>query len=205
MGRNVSLCHYCQREEVKEPLCFDGKIALICPACLSEKINAPENRPAEASEGAFPVGILAPLAAAVGAVGWAGFWVVFVLLSEFLNSDKIYVPHVVEVAAVVCVGFLTGGPVGFVIKRVQRRGRHLSMAFSALCSVAAVVFGEVAFIAWLIYRELEVFSLSVAWKILPQVEMAFGGFYVVVKLLASVLAVGIAVSMAKPERPKLKL
>lgn len=202
---NASLCHYCQREAVKDPSCFDGKVALICPACLSERLNAPENLPADASEGALPIGALAPLAATVGAVGWAGFWFGFVLLFEFLSADKIYVPYIVEVGALVCVGFLTGGPVGFVIKRVQRRGRHLSMAFSAVCSFAAVVIGEVAFIAWLVYREFKVFSPSLAWKILPDVELASGGFHLAVRILAAVLAVGIAVGMAKPDKPKLKL
>lgn len=204
-NRNASLCHYCHRVEVKESSCFDGKVALICPACLSEKLNAPENLPADASEGALPVGTLAPLAATVGAAGWAGFWIGFVLLFEFLSADKIYVPYIVEVGALVCVGFLTGGPVGFVIKRVRRRGHHLSVAFSAVCSIAAVVMGEVAFIAWLVYREFKVFSPSVAWKILPDIELASGGFHLVVKLLAAGLAVWIAVGIAKPDKPKLKL
>ena len=205
LGRNLSRCHYCLREEVKEPSCIDGKVALICPACLSEKVNAPENLPAEASEGALPIGMLAPLAATVGAMGWAGFWIGFILVLEFLAADKVYVPRLVEAAILVCVGFLTGGPVGLVIKRVQRRGRNLSMAFSVVCSIAAVVLGEVAFVAWLIYREFKVISPSVAWQILPQIEMELGGFHLVVKLLAAGVAVGVAVTMAKPGKPKLKL
>lgn len=205
LGRNGSLCHYCQREQAQEPSCFDGKLAVICPACLSEKVNAPENRPAEAVEGALPIGLLAPLAAAVGAVGWAGFWIVFLLIVQSFNSETIYIPHLVEVGILVAAGFLTGGPVGFVIKRVRRRGKHLSMAFSAVCSVAAVVAGEVAFVAWLIYRSYKVFSPSTAWEILPDVEMAFGTFHLAVKFLAACLAVGVAVTMAKPAKPNLKL
>lgn len=205
LGRNGSLCHYCQREQVQEPSCFDGKVALICPGCLSEKVNAPENRPAEAVEGALPIGLLAPLAAAVGVAGWAGFWIVLQLILESFNSDKIYVPHIVEVGILVAVGFLTGGPVGFVIKRVQRRGRHLSFAFSAVCSFAAVIIGEVVFVAWLIYREYKVFSPSAAWELLPDVEMAFGAFHLLIRLLAACVAVAVAVTLAKPSKPNLKL
>ncbi len=205
LGRNGSLCHYCQREQVQEPSCIDGKVALICPACLSERVNAPENRPAEAVEGALPIGLLAPLAAAVGVAGWAGFWIVLQLILESFSSDKIYVPRIVEVGILVAVGFLTGGPVGFVIKRVQRRGRHLSLAFSAVCSIAAVIIGEVVFVAWLIYREYKVFSPSAAWELLPDVEMAFGAFHLLVRLLAACVAVGVAVTMAKPSKPNLKL
>jgi hypothetical protein len=68
-----------------------------------------------------------------------------------------------------------------------------------------VVVGEVAFVAWLIYREYKVFSPSAAWEILPHVEMAFGAFHLVVKLLAACLAVGVAVTMAKPAKPNFKL
>lgn len=205
LGRNGSLCHYCQREQVQEPSCFDGKVALICPGCLSERVNAPENRPAEAVEGALPIGLLAPLATAAGVVGWAGFWIVFLLIVQSFNSETIYIPHLVEVGILVAAGFLTGGPVGLVIKRVQRRGRYLSMAFSLVCSIAAVVVGEVVFVAWLIYREYKVFSPSVAWEILPQIEMALGAFHLAVKFLAACLAVGVAVTMAKPAKPNLKL
>lgn len=205
LGRNGSLCHYCQREQVREPSCFDGKVALICPACLSEKVNAPENRPAEAVEGALPIGLLAPVAAAAGAVGWGGFWIAFQMVIDSFNSDTIYIPHLVEAGILVAAGLLTGGPVGFVIKRVQRRGRKLSMAFSAVCAIAAVLAGEVAFVAWLIYREYKVLSPGTAWEILPQVELSYGAFHLAVKFLAACLAVGVAVTMAKPAKPNLKL
>jgi hypothetical protein len=205
LGRNASLCHYCQREQVQELSCFDGKVALICPACLSEKVSAPENRPAEAVEGALPIGMLAPLAAAAGAAGWGGFWIVFQIIINSFDSDRIYIPHLVEAGILVAAGFLTGGPVGLVIKRVQQRGRRLSMAFSALCAITAVVVGEVAFVAWLIYREYKVFSPGAAWEILPQVELSYGAFHLAVKFLAACLAVGIAVTMAKPAKPNLKL
>ena len=205
LNRNASLCHYCQREHVQSPMCVGGRVVQICPACLNERVNAPENRSAEVSEGALSIGTIAPLAAAVGAIGWAAFWISYVLLFEFLNTDEIVVPRFVELIALLAVAFGTGGPVGYVIKRVRRRGQILSIGFSIVCSVAAVVVGEVAFIAWLIYREFKVLSPRVAWKILPQVEMEMGGFHLLIKLGAAVLAVVIAVEMAKPTKPKLKL
>ena len=205
LARGAGLCHYCHREQVKEPLCVHGKVALICPACLSERASAPENLPAEASEGALSVGMLAPLAAVVGAIGWAGFWIGFLLIIESFHTETVFIPHIVEAIILVCAAFLTGGPVGFVIKRVRRRGSHLSVAFSGVCAIAAVVLGEVTFIAWLVYREIKVFSPGTAWTILPQVEMEFGAFHLAVKCLAALLAVFIAVSMAKPEKVRIKL
>jgi hypothetical protein len=127
------------------------------------------------------------------------------LILESFTSDKIYVPRIVEVGILVAVGFLTGGPVGLVIKSIRRRGRHLSIVFSAVCSIAAVIIGEVVFVAWLIYREYKVFSPSAAWDLLPDVEMAFGAFHLLIRLLAACVAVGVAVTMAKPFKPNLKL
>ncbi len=201
LGRNGSLCHYCQREQVQEASCFDGKVALICPGCLIERVNAPENRPAEATEGAFRLGVLASLAALVGALEWAVFWFSFIRFR--IETD--YVPHLMVLLASVFAGILVGGTVGLLIQLIQRRGRRLSIALSVISLISAVVLGEVGFIAGFIYRKFKVFSPSVAWEILPQMEMAFGAYLLTVKFLAACLAVGIALTMAKPAKPNLKL
>lgn len=201
LGRNSSLCHYCQREQVQEPSCFDGKVALICQGCLSERVNSPENRPAEATEGAFRLGVLASLAALVGGIEWAVFWFSFIRFR--MESD--YVPHLMVLMASVFAGFLVGGTVGLLIQFIQRRGRRLSMALSVISLISAVVLGEVGFIAGFIYRKFKVFSPSVAWEILPQMEIAFGSYLLAVKFLAACLAVGVALTMARPSKPNLKL
>jgi hypothetical protein len=205
LEQNASTCFYCQRNPVTQLGCHDDKVAVICPACLEERRSAPENRPAEATDGAMPVLGLAIMAAALGAVCWAGFWISFMLILESIDSSTVYIPRIVEAGLVFCVGGITGGPVGLAIQLIQRRGRHLSMAVSFVCSASAVLVGEVAFIAWLIYQAYHVVSLPLAWQILPQAELALGEFHLGAKVLGALLAIGIAMTMARPRKPTLKL
>jgi len=203
--QNPKLCHYCERQEVESVSCIDDKVAQICSTCLEERRNSHTNRPAEATEGAVPIVTLGIPATLVGSLGWALFWIGYFLVFEWLNTDKIMVPRIVEVFALACVGCLTGGPIGYVIRRVQRRGQALSVVFSSVCSITAVLIGEVVVIGWMIYREFHVISPGAALKILPQVELDFGVFHLLIKLLAAVLAVVVAVQIAKPPKPKLNL
>lgn len=202
---NSEVCHYCQRNKVASLTCHEGKVSQICPTCLSERLDAPANRTAEATEGAVPVFVLAPLAGLAGAVGWAACWIGYELLFELLHTNVIIVPHLLEAVLLVCVAGATGGPVGFVIKRIRRRGQHLSIGFAVLATLGAVVTGEVMFISWLIYREYKVFSPRVAWEILPQLEMQMGGFHLGMKVVAALVAVVLAAEMAKPKKPRLNL
>jgi hypothetical protein len=204
--RDALVCFYCQRSVVDEPPCINDQVAVICPACLAERLEAPENRPAEVGEGLIPMGIFAPLAAGAGAAGWAGFWICYFLVLERLaEGGTLYIPHVVDAAAMGLVAFLTGGPVGFVIRAVRRRGRKVSAAMSLICSAGAVVMGEIAFITWFIYREIQVVSVQAAWELLPQLELALGGFHLMLKLVGACIAVAIAVSLARPAKAKIKL
>jgi len=182
-----------------------GKVAQICPACLTEK-QADFNRTAsKVTDGAVSIAILAPVSAMAGAIGWAGCWIVYELIFENSGSGVIVVPRIAEVAAVVTVALLTGGPVGLIFMLVRRRGQVLSVALSIVCAICAIVVGEVLLAAWLIYHYFKVFSLDAAWHILPRLEAEMGVFYFALKLMSAVIAVVLAAQIAKPHRQNLKL
>jgi len=204
-ARNPDLCHYCQKERVQELTSFDGKIAQICSTCFDARAGTPENQPAKPGQGVIPIAVLAPLAALVGAVGWALFWVGYDLVFDLLNTKVLVVPRLVELAALVCVAGATGGPIGFVIRRIRKRGKSLSLSFAVVSTLLAAVLGEIVYVTWLIFREFKVVDLSVAWKILPRLESESGGFHLFVKLAAVVCAVVLAAEIAKPPKPKLNL
>jgi hypothetical protein len=205
LGGNNKTCHYCGRNQVERPICCEGKIAQICPACLSERLEDPKNRTAEATEGVLSASLLGSLAAIVGAAAWCICWIGYVLLFESLNAGSYVVPLVVESAALVVVSLVTGGPVGFAIKRIQRRGQAVSMTTAILFSAGAVVIGEVLFMTWFIYHETGVFSPAFAWHILPRLEAEFGVYYLLIKLLSAIFAIFLAAHLAKPPKPKIKL
>src|SRR2546429_220214 len=153
LAANPDICHYCRQNKVETLMSHEGKVAQICHTCLQEQVGASINRPAGATAGAIPILILGPVAAVAGALCWALVWIGYDLLFELLRTNVIYVPRVVELVVLFCVAGTVGGPVGFVIKRIPRRGKALSVIMAVLCSVAAVSFGEVAYVVWLIYRE----------------------------------------------------
>ena len=205
LPKKPDLCHYCQREKVDFPCSIDGKVVQICGSCFRERAEAPESRPANASAGALPIAVLTPAAALLGAAGWALFWTGHDKVFDLLNTNTIVVPRILEVVALICVAAVSGGPVGFVIRRVRRRGKNLSATFAVLWTLAAVVAGEVLYIAWAIYREFHVFSLSAAWQILPRLELEVGAFHLAIRILAVVCAVAFAVELSKPPKPKLNV
>ncbi len=205
LASNSHLCHYCRRNPVETVTCHDGKVAQICDACLRERLEAPANRSVDATAGAGPILILGPAAAVIGAVCWTLVWIGYDLLFEMLNTDVLHVPRLIEIIALLCVGAIVGGPVGLVIRRVPRRARNLSVIIAAICSVAAVLFGEVMYVAWLIYREFKIISVSGAWQVLPRLELETGGFHLAIKLLAAGVSTAIAVALAKPPKPRLNL
>ena len=199
------LCHYCRREKVEALTCHRGRVAQICPSCLIERTDAPSNRPAEATEGALAIAVLGPVATVIGAMCWGGVWSGYDLLFDLLKTNVVYVPRLLEVVALFCIAAVVGGPVGFVIKRVPRRGKNLAVTSAIVCTVAAIVLGEVFYVSWLIYRELKVFSFSAAWDILPRLEMEMETFHLAIKLMAAIGSVIMAVLIAKPPKPKLNL
>src|SRR5262249_12690772 len=151
-----------------------------------ERSEAAEQQTPGVVQGALSITVLAPIAVVCAALGWAFFWMGYDLFFDWLGTGVIWVPRLLEVVALICVAGLTGGPVGYLIKQVRRRGRHLSAAFAVVCTLAGVVAGETAYVAWLIYRESKVISLQAAWDILPQLWAEMGTFLILIKLLAAV-------------------
>ena len=201
--RKPDLCHYCQREKVQFPSSIDGKVVQICGSCFRERTADQEQDRASATAGALPIALLTPASAAVGALGWALFWTGYDLLFDLLNTQVIIIPRILEFVALICVAAATGGPVGFVIKRIRRRGRNLSATFAVLWTLLAAAAGEVFYVAWAVFREVKVFSLSASLEILPRLELELGGFHLAIRIVALACAVAIAVELAKPPKPKL--
>ncbi|HXT38815.1 MAG TPA: hypothetical protein VN887_02210 [Candidatus Angelobacter sp.] len=199
------ICFYCGRNKVESLTCIDGKVAQICPICLQERLSSSGNRPGDSTEGVASISVLTPVAATIGAVCWTLVWIGYDLLFELLKTNVIYVPRIVELVVLVCVAAIVGGPIGFLIKRVRRRGGKLSVVAAVVCTIGAIMIGETLYVAWLIYREFKVFSLSAAWSVLPRLELEMGGFHLVIKALAAFVSIVLAAEIAKPSRGKLNL
>ena len=110
-----------------------------------------------------------------------------------------------EVCSICSFGFLVGGPVGWIIKQNRRRGRSVSGFAAIAFGSLAVIGGEVLYVAWLIWHYYHVFSLNVAFRVLPDYYASNDVFFVGMKALAAIICVVAAYEIAMPKEAKLKL
>ena len=203
LGRNSELCHYCQIEQVDTLTCENGRVAQICPACLHQRTQPIVA--AQTGARALPILALCPVAALVGAVGWAAIWIAYDLLFELLKTNVLHIPRIVAAVVMVIVGGLVGGPVGWVMKRIPHKSKKLYAIVPALLAIIAVVAGEVLYVTWLVYREMHVIWLGLSLKLLTRLWVESDGFFLIMKLLAAGAGVFMAVTIARPAKPKMKL
>ena len=182
----------------------DGKVAQICPACLEERLGKRDRETAAPAAEAVPILLMSPAAAFVGALLWAAVWAGHTLLFENAGSGIVFVPRLVMVGVMICVGFLVGGPVGWIIRQNRRRGKAASVSGAILFGSLAVVAGEILYLAWLIHHLFGVYSLSAALHVMPTYYGGSDPIFLAEKVLTAFICVAIAYVIAKPENPKLK-
>jgi hypothetical protein len=200
-----TLCHYCQKQPVDGVTVIDGKVAQICEGCLEERYRKTQRETPEASAEAVPILLMSPWAAGVGAVLWSGFWIGSTLFFDWANASTIVLPRLVVAIMVVLLGFLVGGPVGWIIKQNKRRGAKAAASAAIDFGIAAVIAGEVLFTAWLIYRAAGVFSLSTAIRVMPSLYADVDPFFFAFRIMAAFAAVATAYHLAKPQKAVVKI
>ena len=200
LAANLDLCHYCRRTKVEVLTCHEGRLAQICPACLQERISSRSNVRADATAGAFPLFFLCPVASLVGAIAWALVWIGHDWLFNLLNTKIVVVPRIAELVVLFCIAFLAGGPVGWVIKHIPKRGSSLSVSAALIFGSLAVAFGEVLYLVWLIYKAVKVVSFSAAVRAMPAYYLHNDVLYLVIKALAALASLAVAYGLAKPDK-----
>lgn len=198
-------CHYCQQEKVTTLSVSEGKVGQICSACLGERVKKKERETATPTGDAVPIFLMSPFAAVIGAVLWAGCWYGYGRFLESFQSDTVVMPYYLIALIVAFIGVIVGAPVGWIIKQNRRRGNVSSASAAILFGTLAVVFGEIIYLAWLIWNWYGVFSISVAAKVLPAYYSGSEAFLLVMKLFAGIVSVALAYEMSKPKGAKLKL
>lgn len=199
------LCHYCQKEKVATLSMSQNKVAQICTTCLDERLKKKERATAAPTGEAIPILLMSPFGAVLGALLWMGYWIAYSLIMESFKSDTIILPRLVWAMIILFAGILTGAPVGWIIKLNRRRGAATSATAAILFGSLAVIFGEIFYLAWLIWRWYGVFSISAAAKVLPEYYRENDLFFLLMKFMAALICVVLAYEMTKPEEAKLKL
>jgi len=196
---STQACHYCHVNDVQK-LTFDhGKVSQICGSCLQARLKGV---PPAAPVDLVPLTIVAIVAALAGAVTWALIWFGWDQLFIALNWDRIRLPRLVIVLIALGIGALTGGPGGWIIKRVPRRTPFTAGAAAILATVAALICGEWLYLILSVFREYSVIAPMVALEGLPGL---WAGGVSLLKGFAAAMAFVLAFTMAKPNKPKLDL
>ncbi|HEX5222632.1 MAG TPA: hypothetical protein VFZ59_23960 [Verrucomicrobiae bacterium] len=199
------LCHYCQKEKVPNLSAADGKVAQICPACLNERVSKTQAAASKPTSEAVPIFLMTPFAAAAGAALWAGCWMLFSVLLDSSKSDTVVVPRLLIALIALVIGLVAGAPVGGIIRWNGRRGNVASASAAILFGGLAVAGGEILYLSWLIWRWYDVFSLSVAARVLPDYYGNSDPIFLALKFMAAVVTVVLAYEMGKPDAVRLKL
>jgi len=202
LGTSPDLCHYCTREKVEHLTFHDGRVAQICPACLQSRSDGATSGPVNATAGSSSMLLLCPLAALVGAVGWMLAWAGFDRLFDFFGTNTLHIPHLLLGAGMLIVGGLVGGPVGWVLRSIHRKGERLSKISAVTFSITGVLAGEVFYFVWLTYRELGVVSADIVRQVMAEVYTQTDPFQFMLKLMTAGAAVATAVLIGRKPQPK---
>ena len=202
-----NLCHYCRRNEVASVSFLEGRVAQICNVCLSDRLSACTGQRYASTTGVSSSVMFGGIAAIIGAVLWGGMWIVHDWFIGLLSSgrDVIYVPELLAILIFVTIGFATGWPIGYAISRIPDRGDRIAGTVGAVCGLAAVLFGEIICVVFIVYRLAEVVSFSIAKDLLWVYWSNVGFSYLVHKVIAAFIAIMVAYLWAKPRKTSLNL
>jgi hypothetical protein len=198
-------CHYCRASKVETLTCHNGKVAQICDECLAGRKKSQYAHLALSAEGFTKVISLGIVASVVGAVCWMLAWMGDDAIFKFFKTDTLVIPHILEAAMIVVIGFLVGGPVGLILRRIPQRGDRLAGYAGITFGIASVIVGEVFYVSWLIYSEYKVIAPGAAFQILPSLWLHGGVVYITIKALAAVAGVLFAYHLSRPQQAGLKL
>jgi hypothetical protein len=195
-GQHEGYCHYCLVERVDESTFAEGKALQICSGCKQQRIASPKSTPADL--------ILLLLSCAVGsilgAVVWAMLWAGSDLLFQLLNTHTIVVPRILLAAVLLALGFVAAWPVLLAVKFAGQNGQRFVGLVAGAASLMSVILGDYFYVIWLLWREYKVVHVFGSLIVLPSIWLHTD----FTKLLASLMAVGIAYALAR-KKPPVKL
>ena len=192
------LCHECQKESVAELKFDDGRVTQICQTCQRQEAQAvalhPHNVP-------FIVGY-GLVSALFAAISWAGAWSLYDWCFSLFHSKTIYLPTMGLAVTYVGIGFATAFPSSFILKKIPRRGDKIAGWIGGAFVLIAVLVGELLYVAWMIYREVDVFNFKVAFTLLPSIVGHYPTTFALGKVGAAAIAVYFAYDAVRPKKPR---
>ena len=192
-------CYYCGVNQTQDLKFYDGKVVQICDACLTQRLR---KIPKSSVVDLVPLAIISLLAGLAGALAWALIWVGWDQLFIVMKTESIRMPRLALALLALCIAGMTGGPAGWLIKRVPSKTAITAGAAAIFAGILALLLGELLYATVLIYKQFSVIAPTVALRLLPRLWAEGLPFF---KILAAGAALVTAFSIARPGKPKLDL
>lgn len=170
------LCVSCERAVADQPGVENGQFTQTCAAC---RVKHAAERRAErfGRAGAIPrAAAYALLAVPLSAAAWAGAWIAYALVMEWLlagkPSGRLLVPEILMFAAAFAMAIIVGGPVAYAAGKAEGIGGIPYGVVASVGILLSILLGEVAFSQWIAWRATGSVALSAWYPLLMLVWQA---------------------------------
>jgi hypothetical protein len=116
----------------------------------------------------------------------------------------VIVPRVIAIIGLVCVAGAIGGPPGWAIRRVPTRTPLVAGMAAATAVLLAITIGEVAYVTWLLYRQVHIVSPGEALRLVPRFWRGLD-FNLLIRIIAAAVGLVFACVLSQPEKSKVRL
>jgi hypothetical protein len=197
LGQYKDQCHYCLTEKLDAPIWYEGRVLQICSKCLDARVARDESARERSWARVATLNVGLAVAAIFGAIVWGSLWVGSDFLFAFLDTETIILPRIMVLIIFAAIGLLVAGPAILVIRLSRQTGKWLAAPSAAWWSAISIILGEYTYALWLIWHEYKVIAFQAGFRLVPKVWLGNDFIFLLTKLLAATMAVGIAYTLSR--------
>jgi hypothetical protein len=199
-------CHTCL-EVYDGPVYFGEKssrVARICPECLDPQLLAVEAVRAGTPSADRAMMLATVPATILGGAVWSLSWIGYELvLRAILGARRgIHIPKLLIIVIVLGVTLASGAACAHPL-RVKNRSASMARTLSILCSIGAIILGEMVFAAWVLYDAGG--ELPDRWQACYAYWASADLLRVLMRVCSAAGMLGFAAMVARPRLPDLTL
>jgi hypothetical protein len=138
------------------------------------------------------------LGAFAGGITWVLLWQGYNHVLAWISPSRIFTT--LYLMPCVGIGYVASLPVSWLLKRIPRRGFRTAGWAGGMFAIAAAIFGETLYVAYLLYKVVDVINLEASFELLPRILQTYGFLLWIGKLTAVGSAIAFAYNAARPRK-----
>jgi len=199
-------CFRCGCVEKSNLMLVDNNPTRLCEECFREADQERHRLDVEINSASWTRTLQLPGVMTIVAATWALFWFGVEALLQFLNVQFLDINQFTIIFLLgipLAVGVAAGWPLGVTLGRSAIIHRA-PVALGTLLAVISIVFGEVGYVALLLFRFVGIFDLEAAAMLVGEIIAGYSEFWIVTKLVMAIALVGCSVGVAQ-QRKSIKM